>query len=65
MLLDEPENSLFPDFLLNLIETYQEVMIDKNGENNTQFFVSTHSPIIAAQFEPYERIVLEWNDEGC
>lgn len=55
---------LFPDFLYDLITTYQEVFIDKNGENNTQFFVSTHSPIIAAQFEPYERIILEWDKEG-
>lgn len=64
LLLDEPENSLFPDFLFELVESYQELLIDKNGENNTQLFVSTHNPIIAAQFEPYERIVLEWNDKG-
>jgi len=64
LLLDEPENSLFPDFLFDLIETYQEIVIDKNGENNTQFFVSTHNPIIAAQFKPEERIILEWNKEG-
>jgi hypothetical protein len=64
LLLDEPENSLFPDFLFELIETYQQIAIDKNNENNTQFFVSTHNPIIAAQFEPYERIILEWNIDG-
>jgi len=64
LLLDEPENSLFPDFLFDLVETYQQIVVDKNNENNTQFFVSTHNPIIAAQFEPYERIILEWNDEG-
>lgn len=64
VLLDEPENSLFPDLLLNLIETYQEIMIDKNGENNTQFFVSTHHPLIASQFAPEERIILEWNEDG-
>ncbi|MBC7554575.1 MAG: ATP-binding protein [Taibaiella sp.] len=65
VLIDEPENSLFPDFLYDLIETYQAVMVDKNGENNSQLFVATHSPIIAAQFEPYERIVLEWDEPGC
>lgn len=64
LLLDEPENSLFPDFLFDLIETYQQIVFDKNNENNTQLFVSTHSPIIAAQFEPYERIILEWNEKG-
>ena len=62
--IDEPENSLFPDFLYDLIDVYQGVMKDKDGENNTQLFVSTHSPIIAAQFEPYERVILEWDEEG-
>ncbi len=64
LLIDEPENSLFPDFLLDLVETYQELVYDKNGENNTQIFMATHNPIIAAQFEPHERIVLEWNEQG-
>lgn len=64
LLVDEPENSLFPDFLFDLIETYQNLMVDKNGENNTQFFVATHSPIVAAQFEPYERIILDWVEDG-
>ena len=64
LLVDEPENSLFPDFLYDLIDIYREITLDKNGENNTQSFFATHNPIIAAQFEPYERIILEWNAEG-
>ncbi|HBF88398.1 MAG TPA: hypothetical protein DDX39_07110 [Bacteroidales bacterium] len=64
LLVDEPENSLYPDFLFDLVETYLEVIKDKNGENNTQFFVATHNPIIAAQFAPYERIILDWNNDG-
>jgi len=64
LLLDEPGNSLFPDFLFELIDSYQNLLIDKNRENNTQFFVSTHNPIIAAQFEPFERIILEWDENG-
>lgn len=58
LLIDEPENSLYPDFLYDLIDTYLGLT------QNTQFFVSTHSPIIAAQFEPYERIILDFDDEG-
>lgn len=65
LLIDEPENSLFPDFLIELVDTYLDIIKDKNDESNTQFFASTHSPIIAAQFEPYERIVLEWNEKGA
>ncbi|MEZ4933900.1 MAG: AAA family ATPase [Saprospiraceae bacterium] len=64
LLVDEPENSLFPDFLYELIDIYQEITTDKNGERNTQMFFATHNPIIAAQFEPYERILLEWDDKG-
>lgn len=64
LLVDEPENSLFPDFLFELMELYDEIIEDKNGEKNTQMFFATHSPIVAAQFQPYERIVLEWDDEG-
>lgn len=64
LLVDEPENSLFPDFLLNIIEQYEKVTTDKNGERNTQMFFATHSPIIASQFEPHERIILEWDENG-
>ncbi len=64
VLIDEPENSLFPDFLYDLVETYQKVLVDKNGDRNSQLFMATHSPIIAAQFEPYERIILEWDEPG-
>lgn len=64
LLLDEPENSLFPDFLFELIETYAGLMVDKTGENHSQMFMATHNPIIAAQFEPYERIILEWEKDG-
>lgn len=64
VMIDEPENSLFPDFLYDLVEVYQKALTDKNGENNSQLFMSTHSPIIAAQFEPYERVILDWDEEG-
>jgi hypothetical protein len=64
LLVDEPENSLFPDFLFELVETYQEIIRDKRGQNNTQMFFATHSPIIAAQFAPFERIILDWNDDA-
>jgi predicted ATPase len=64
LFVDEPENSLFPDFLLDLIDIYQEITTDKNGHRNTQMFFATHNPIVAAQFEPHERVVLEWTDEG-
>jgi hypothetical protein len=64
LFVDEPEEGLFPDFLYDLIDVYHQATADKNGKNNTQMFFATHEPIIAAQFEPYERIILEWNDDG-
>lgn len=58
LMIDEPENSLFPDFLYDIVGIYQEIT------QNTQIFMATHSPIIAAQFEPCERIILDFDDEG-
>lgn len=58
LLIDEPENSLFPDFLYDLVDIYKSIT------SNTQIFMATHSPIIAAQFEPYERFILEFDDHG-
>jgi predicted DNA binding CopG/RHH family protein len=58
LFVDEPENSLYPDLLYGLIDEYLSII------ENTQLFVATHSPIIAAQFEPYERIHLDFDDRG-
>jgi predicted ATP-dependent endonuclease of OLD family len=58
LLIDEPENSLYPDFLYDLIEIYQNII------QNTQMFIATHSDILAAQFEPYERFILEFDEHG-
>ena len=57
LLVDEPEASLFPDLLYDIIERYQSIT------ENTQFFAATQSPIIAAQFKPEERIILEFDAE--
>lgn len=56
-LFDEPENSLFPDVLYNIVDTYISVT------HNTQFFFATHSPIVAAQFEPCERVILDFDEK--
>jgi len=62
LLIDEPENSLYPDFLYDLIEDYWKAITQNNS--STQFFVATHNPIIATQFEPEERFILKFDDEG-
>jgi predicted ATP-dependent endonuclease of OLD family len=59
LLIDEPENSLFPDFIYDLIELYQSII------HNTQMIVATHNPIIASQFESYERFILEFDEKGA
>ncbi len=43
LLIDEPENSLFPDFLYDLVDIYQSII------HNTQFFVATHSPYLMTE----------------
>jgi ABC-type lipoprotein export system ATPase subunit len=58
ILFDEPERSLFPDVQRELVRFYTGLA------PKAQFFFATHSPIIAAQFEPCERFVLSFNEEG-
>jgi AAA ATPase domain len=58
ILLDEPERSLFPDMQIDLITHYQRIAPD------AQFVVATHSPFIAAAFEPEERFILFFDDNG-
>ncbi|MCI0488017.1 MAG: ATP-binding protein [Blastocatellia bacterium] len=58
LLVDEPENSLYPDILYGLVDDYLSII------ENTQLFMATHNPIIAAQFKPHERIHLDFDDRG-
>lgn len=58
ILVDEPENSLHPDFLYDLVAHYQQ------AAPGAQLFMATHNPIIAAQFRPEERFILEFDDAG-
>ena len=58
ILIDEPERSLYPDMQMDLMEHYQRLAPD------AQFIVATHSPFIAASFEPEERFILYFDEEG-
>lgn len=58
ILIDEPERSLFPDMQMDLIDNYI------NLAPEAQFVVATHSPFIAASFEPDERFILYFDNEG-
>ena len=58
ILIDEPERSLYPDMQIDLMDHY------RNIAPNSQFIVATHSPFIAAAFEPDERFILYFDSEG-
>jgi predicted ATP-dependent endonuclease of OLD family len=58
ILIDEPERSLFPDMQIDLISHYQKLA------PNAQFIIATHSPFIAAAFEPEERFILYFDEDG-
>lgn len=58
ILIDEPERSLYPDIQIELMDHYQRLAPE------AQFIVATHSPFIAAAFEPDERFILYFDDEG-
>jgi len=58
ILIDEPENSFYPDIQRKLTELYMEV-----GENN-QLVFATHSPLIASSFEPWEIVELKFDKDN-
>lgn len=58
VLVDEPERSLFPDMQIDLMQHYQ------NLAPETQIIVATHSPFIAASFDPEERFILYFDNNG-
>lgn len=58
ILFDEPERSLYPDLQRSIIDFYSSLT------ENCQFFYSTHSPIIASSFDPWEIVELKFNDDG-
>jgi len=58
ILIDEPENSFYPDIQKELVDLYMQV------GNNNQLIVATHSPIIASCFEPWEVVELKFDDNN-
>ena len=58
ILIDEPENSFYPDIQRKLTDLYMEV-----GENN-QLIMATHSPLIASSFEPWEVVELKFDGDN-
>ena len=59
LLVDEPSQGLYPDFVYDLVEMYENVV-----SPDTQIFMATHNPIVAAQFHPYERFILSFDETG-
>ncbi len=58
ILIDEPENSFYPD----VQKQYVDFIIESYPNN--QFFFATHSPTIASSFEPWEIVELKFNENG-
>ena len=55
ILIDEPENSFYPDIQRKLTNEYMHI-----GQNN-QLIMATHSPLIASSFEPWEVVELKFD----
>jgi AAA15 family ATPase/GTPase len=58
ILIDEIENSLYPDIQQKIISLYQKIA-PKN-----QFIIATHSHLVASSFEPWEIIELKFDYEN-
>jgi ABC-type lipoprotein export system ATPase subunit len=58
VLIDEPERSFYPDIQQEIVNFYTKLA------PNAQFFIATHSPIIASSFEPWEIVELKFSENG-
>ena len=58
VMIDEAENSLYPNTQRSIIDFYKSVCPDM------QLIIATHSPILASSFEPWEVIELKFNEQG-
>lgn len=58
VMVDEPETSLYPDLQRKIITYYTQLAQPQ------QYIFATHSPIIAAAFEPWEIVDLEFDADG-
>lgn len=58
ILFDEPERSLYPDLQRIIVDYYFSLT------EECQFFYSTHSPIVASNFEPWEIVELKFDNKG-
>ncbi len=57
-ILEEPETGLHPTYITGIIPQYLQLI------QGSQLFVSTHHPIIAAAFDPAERIIFHRDPKG-
>ncbi len=58
ILIDEPERSLYPDMQMELMDFFRKL------SPTSQFIIATHSPFIASSFEPEERFILYFDENG-
>lgn len=58
IMIDEPERSLYPNTQRRIVDFYTTAFPE------AQFIFATHSPILAASFDPWEVIELEFTKEG-
>lgn len=56
--IDEVENSLYPDVQEEIVNDYVSMA------PQSQFFFSTHSPLVASSFDPWEIIELKFDENG-
>ena len=63
ILIDEPENSLYPDIQKKFIDFITQETWN-NKKDNCQFIFATHSPTIASSFDPWEIIELKFDKQG-
>ena len=63
IVIDEPEESLHPEFLRNIVQKYEEAITKYSNTKEYQLFFATHNPFVVSQFNPEEKFILIWNED--
>lgn len=63
--IDEPEMSLHPEWQTKIVQYYKDLFIDNDGVQQSQMFISTHSPyILKNALEDNDAIVFKLSIEN-
>ena len=64
ILIDEPENSMHPNWQKRILNYYKMICSDDNEKQFCQIFIATHSPFIILNEDSNNKVIVLKNDNG-